>query len=66
MPAPSMATTKSTSWSLRWSVTRWPGDHEVAGLQLVDQRLVDVALGGAGESGVLGQGYGHADERATP
>ena len=37
MPAPSMATTKSTSWSLRWSVTRWPGIDAVVGLELVEQ-----------------------------
>jgi hypothetical protein len=32
--APSIATTKSTSWSSRWSVTRLAGNHQVVRLEL--------------------------------
>jgi hypothetical protein len=44
---------------LRWSVTRLPGNDEVVGLKLLDQRLVDAALGAVGQARRFGRGDRH-------
>ena len=42
------------------------GDDPVVGLELVDQRLVDLALGAVGEARGFGGGDGHARDTAIP